>query len=161
MNPIEKYFNAEKYESVLFVLVGLVAIACASYFLLKLKQPFYTGLSYALIAIALIQLIVGITVWLRSPKDIVRVNTMLINQNEKIKSEEIPRMQQVLKNFKRYEYVEIACVFIGLILMVFLKENLFLKGLGLGLIIQALFMFGLDFFAKARGEDYLDYLTTL
>jgi hypothetical protein len=41
MNSIEKYFNAEKYESLPFVLVGLTAIGFAIYFLSKLNLPFY------------------------------------------------------------------------------------------------------------------------
>jgi hypothetical protein len=38
MEQISKYFNAEKYESVLFVLVGFVAIIFATYFFIKVKQ---------------------------------------------------------------------------------------------------------------------------
>jgi hypothetical protein len=37
MEQISKYFNAEKYESLLFVLVGLLAISVATYFLIKVK----------------------------------------------------------------------------------------------------------------------------
>jgi hypothetical protein len=57
ISPIEKYFNAEKYESLLFVFVGLAAIAASIYFLIKIKQPFYTGMVFPLIGIALIQII--------------------------------------------------------------------------------------------------------
>jgi hypothetical protein len=57
MNQLEKYFYAEKYESALFVLVGIIAIAFAAYFLIKIKQPFYNGLAYPLIAVAFIQIV--------------------------------------------------------------------------------------------------------
>lgn len=43
MNQIEKYFTAEKGESLLFILVGIVAISFATYFFIKVKQPFYNG----------------------------------------------------------------------------------------------------------------------
>jgi hypothetical protein len=66
MNSIEKYFNAEKYESLLFVLVGLTAICFAIYFLSKLNLPFYSGIAYPFIAVALIQLVVGTSVYFRS-----------------------------------------------------------------------------------------------
>jgi hypothetical protein len=36
-----------------------------------------------------------------------------------------------------------------------------LKGLGLGLAIQASFMLLLDYFAESRGKVYLDYLQSL
>jgi hypothetical protein len=41
MEKITKYFNAEKCESVLFVLVGIMAISFAAFFLIKVRQPFY------------------------------------------------------------------------------------------------------------------------
>jgi multidrug transporter EmrE-like cation transporter len=96
MNQIEKYFNAEKYESVLFVFVGLVAIGFATYFFIKVKQPFYNGMAYPLIAVALIQIVVGSTVYFRSPKDIARVSQMVQTEKAKIQSEEIPRMETVM-----------------------------------------------------------------
>lgn len=45
MEQISKYFSAEKGESLLFVAIGLVAIILASYFLIKIKQPFYNGMA--------------------------------------------------------------------------------------------------------------------
>jgi hypothetical protein len=67
MEQITKYFNAEKNESLLFVAVGVMAIALATYFFVKMKQPFYDGMAYPLIAVALIQIIVGGLVYFRSP----------------------------------------------------------------------------------------------
>lgn len=161
MNPIEKYFNAEKYESVLFVLVGVVAIVIATYFFVKVKQPFYRGMAYPLIAIALIQIIVGSTVYFRSPKDIVKVNELVQTNSVKIQTDEIPRMEVVMKNFEIYRWVEIVLLVIGLIMFFSFLPMTFLKGIGLGLFVQAGFMLLLDFFAESRGEIYLEYLRAL
>jgi hypothetical protein len=79
----------EKYESVLFVLVGVVAILMATYFFVKVKQPFYSGMAYPLIAVALIQRVVGSSVYFRSPKDIARVNEIVQTNKAKIQTEEI------------------------------------------------------------------------
>ena len=161
MNPIEKYFTAEKYESVLFVLLGVTAIAFAIYFLLKVKQPFYIGMSFPLIAVALIQIIVGSTVYIRSPKDILRVNEIVQTNRAKIQSEEIARMDVVMKNFNIYRWVEIALLIIGLLLFFFSQSITIWKGVGVGLTIQAGFMLLLDFFAESRGKSFLEYLHTL
>ncbi len=67
MEPLSKYFNAEKSESLLFVLIGICALLFSVYFLIKLKLPFYNGMAYPLIGVALIQLTVGVSVYLRSP----------------------------------------------------------------------------------------------
>jgi phosphate/sulfate permease len=158
MNPIEKYFNAEKSESLLFVLVGIAAIGAALYFILKLKQPFYNGMAYPLIAVALIQIIVGTLVYFRSPKDIERVNQIVQNDKPKIQSEEIPRMEVVMKNFVIYRWIEILLILTGLVLAFMFPTQTFWKGVGIGLAIQASFMLLLDYFAESRGAVYLAYL---
>lgn len=161
MQQIEKYFNAEKYESLIFMLVGLVAICMASYLLIKVKQPFYNGISYPLIAVAIIQIVVGSSVYVRSPKDIVRVNEIVQQDKTKLNTLEIPRMEVVMKNFEIYRWVEIALLLIGLILFFAFKDMSIGKGIGIGLIIQSGFMLLLDYFAESRGKIYLEYLRTL
>lgn len=117
MNAVEKYFNAEKYESVFFVIVGLTAILFSIYFLIKLKQPFYAGMVYPLVIVALIQILVGSSVYGRSPKDKESVNQLLKNNQNRIKTEEIPRMEIVMKNFFVYRWIEIALILVGLFMI--------------------------------------------
>ena len=161
MEQVAKYFNAEKSESILFVLVGLIAILLSTYFLMKLKQPLYNGMAYPLIAIALIQLTVGISVYSKSPKDIVRINQIVQTDKSKIQAEEIPRMEVVMKNFSLYKWIEIALIIVGLIVFFYFQPATIWKGVGLGLFIQAGFMLLLDFFAESGGRIYLEYLQTL
>ncbi len=158
MDKITKYFNAERAESLLFVLVGLIAVFCAIYFFTKINQPFYNGMSYSLVAIALIQITVGASVYFRSPKDIERVNKMVQSEKEKIQNEEIPRMNTVMKNFVLYRWIEIGLLLIGFALFFIFQPETFWKGFGIGLSIQSCFMLLLDFFAESRGKVYLDYL---
>ena len=42
-----------------------------------------------------------------------------------------------------------------------IKENEFIKGIGIGLFIQAALMLSLDFFAEKRGHEYLNYLINI
>jgi hypothetical protein len=142
-------------------LAGIVAIAFATYFLLKLKQPFFTGMAYPLIAVALIQIVVGSSIYLRSPKDIVRVNEIAQTHSTKIQSEEIPRMHVVMKNFTIYHWVEIILLLAGIIMLLFFSPFTILKGVALGVAIQASNMLLLDFFAESRAKSYLEYLQTM
>ena len=159
--PIEKYFNAEKSESILFVLVGIMVIGLAIYFILKLKQPFYMGMAYPFILVALIQIVVGNTVYFRSPKDIIRMNEIIKKAPIEIQTVEIPRMNVVMKNFEIYRWVEIGLIVVGLGLFFMFPGDSIWKGVGLGLAIQAGFMLGLDFFAESRGREYLAYLQNI
>jgi hypothetical protein len=161
MKQISTYFNAEKSESVLFIAAGIAAIILSVYFFIKLKQPFYNGIAFSLIAIALIQLTVGTTVYLRSPKDIIRVNNIMETNKTKIATEEIPRMKAVMKSFALYKWIEIALILVGICLFFYFKQPSLWKGIGLGLFIQAAIMLLLDFFAESRGKVYVDYLQSV
>ncbi len=161
MDQVSKYFNAEKNESILFIIAGILALVVAAYFLVKLKQPYYNGFSYALAAVALIQLTVGASVYFRSPKDIAMVNEIIKTEKQKIAAEEIPRMNTVMKNFSLYRRIEIALMITGLALFLYFKQAEVWKGLGTGVFIQAAIMLVLDFFAESRGKTYLDFLQKL
>jgi hypothetical protein len=160
MEQVSKYFDAEKSESIFFISAGIIAIILACYYIFVLKKPFQNGIAYSIAAIALIQIVVGTSVFFRSPKDIVRVNHLIQTEKAKIKSEEIPRMEVVMKNFTLYKYIEIALIFSGIGLL-FLFRNDILKGIGLGLAIQSSIMLLLDFIAAARGDVYLSFLKEL
>lgn len=161
MNQIHKYFNAEKAESFIFFFLGIVAILLAIYFLLITKKPFFNGMSYPLIVIALIQITVGATIYFRTPKDIIRVENIIKNEPQKIETEELPRMKTVMKSFQTYFYVEIALLIIGLFLHFFCTKNMWLNGIGFGLILQCIAMLAADYFANARGKVYVEFLESL
>jgi hypothetical protein len=161
MDNIRNYFTAERNESILFVAVGLIACVFATYFFLYPKESFYRGMAFPLIAVALIQLTVGSSVWLRSSKDITRVEQIILQSPEKIKTEEIPRMEVVMKNFVIYRYVEMALLLAGLICMFIFNTMPLVKGIGIGLFIQSALMLAFDFFAEKRGAEYLEYLKKL
>ena len=161
MEQISKYFTAEKNESIVFILTGIIAVMLSLYFLLKTRQPFYNGLAYAITAIALIHLTIGTTIWIRSPKDIDRVENIIKKEPGKIQSEEIPRMETVLKNFVIYRYIEIVLLIAGLILFFTFQPGSIWKGAGLGLVLQSLITLFLDYLAEARGKEYLDFLQSL
>lgn len=161
MKFIADYFNAEKNESLLFMGIGIIANTLGFYFWFTIKEPFYKGIAIPFILVALIQLTVGITVYFRSPKEIVMVENIVKNEPIKIQTEEIPRMEVVMKNFIIYRYLEIVLIILGLSLFFFFPIQTFWKGIGIGLFIQASLMLSLDYFAEKRGKDYLKQLTTL
>ena len=79
----------------------------------------------------------------------------------KLKNEEIPRMEVVMKNFIIYRWVEIGLAIAGILLVLVFRtktENSFWYGLGIGLAIQSLTILAADFFAEKRGYEYLESL---
>ena len=161
MDSVTQYFNKEKKESVYFISLGFLACLISVFYLFVKKQPFYNGVSYAFIAIGLIQLVVGISIYFRCDIDTVRVLHFIEKERKSIKDYEIPRMELVMKNFMIYRWVEMALIGVGLILFLRCELKSLGNGLGIGLFIQASIMLFLDYLAEKRGSVYLNYLISL
>jgi len=161
MNPVTHYFNAEKFESLFFIGIGIIAIMIGVILLMYVKTPFSRGISIPLIVLAIAQVIVGATVYVRSPKDMARVESIVKLEKSKLNTEEIPRMKTVMKNFKIYRYLEISFMIVGLLLMFVWNDSSFKQGIGLGIFMQSALLLSLDFFAERRGEEYLHYLSSI
>jgi hypothetical protein len=161
MNSVVKYFNGEKAESYIFILIGVIAFAMALYFFLALKNSFWKGVAIPFIIVASLEFIVGYTIVTRSNKDVIRVENFIKSEPQKVQMEEIPRMEKVLSNFVIYRYVEIALIILGIVLMYSSMNDTFWRGVGLGLFIQASIVLSLDFFAERRGHHYIVYLQEL
>lgn len=161
MYPITNYFKGEKTESCVFMGIGVVAFAMALYFIFVNKTSFWKGIAIPFIVVALLEFVVGFTIFTRSPKDIKRVESYLQQAPQSIKTIEIPRMEKVLRNFVVYRYVEIALIILGIVLMYSSMQDTFWRGIGLGLFIQAGIVLCLDFIAERRGHNYVVYLQEL
>lgn len=160
-NDIEKYFNAEKSESLLFIGIGIAAVVAALVFFFLVKTNFYKGVAVPLLLIGLLLGIVGFTVYQRSDSDRQR-NVYAYDMNPReLKEKEVPRMEKVMQNFVVYRYAEIILAFAGIVLFLFFRneENrLFWKGVGVGLAVMAVSALVADYFAEQRGAVYLNGL---
>ena len=155
---IEKYFNAEKAESWVFIAIGITGIILAVIFLFIIKTNFYKGAAVPLALVGLLLGIIGYTVYARSDSDRIR-NVYAYDMNPAdLKEKEIPRMEVVMKNFVIYRYIEIVLGLIGVGLFFYFRNNIdkqFLAGLGIGLLIMSAAALTADFFAEKRGHVYL------
>lgn len=160
MDFVQKYFAAERAESLVFLGIGIAALAAAAWFFGAKNDALLRGAAWPLAMVALIQITVGYTILTRSPKDIVRVEHIVQHEPPRIQSEEIPRMEAVMRNFAFIRWVEIALLAAGIALMFFSAEG-FWRGVGYGLAVQAALMLVADYFAEARGHVYLAELKKL
>jgi hypothetical protein len=158
MDTITAYFNAERAESVLFIAVGVAALAVSAWCVLVLRKPFFNGMAITLSVVAALQLIVGVTVYQRSPQDTVRVQQMLQSAPQRIQAEEVPRMRVVMRNFKLYLGVEVALLIVSLLVLAWAAPGGILRGAAMGLALQAVFTAALDIAATRRGDAYLNWL---
>jgi hypothetical protein len=147
------YFVGEKQESVLFLVVGVLAIGVAAW--LWTTDHRFRLMAVPLVVVALMQIVVGFTIYARTDAQVQSLSVLQINEPAQFQLEEIDRMQTVMTNFKIYKTIEIVLLVFALALIAFLPKSDAAVAIGLGLLVQAAFTLALDLFAEARGEAYL------
>lgn len=147
------YFAGEKQESLLFVAVGLLAICVAIW--LWSNGHRLRFMAAPLVAVALLQLVVGSTVFLRTDSQLQGLVAQSETAPAQFKQDEVSRMQTVMKNFNFYKTVEMILLVLGVGLIAFLQRFDVAAGIGVGLVLQAALTLALDIFAEARGQNYL------
>lgn len=152
------YFAAEKAESILFLIAG-VAVLVLCVFLFRMADT-YRGMVYPLAIIALIQLIVGGSIFFRTDGQAAALTQQVQTQPEVFKSLEIARMEKVMTSFKWYKALEISLLVIGVAITFFVARQATFYGVGIGLIAQSGLMLVFDLFAERRGESYLQAVRT-
>lgn len=156
---ISSYIIAEKQESLLFMAVGVLAICVALW--LWMNGHRLKAMAFPLVAIALIQIVVGGTVYFRSDSQLASLARQFETTPAEFRKIEAGRMQVVMKSFTTYKWIEVALLAIGVLLILLLQRHDVAAGIGAGLVLQSAFMLCLDMFAEARGREYLEAILAL
>lgn len=149
---IGAYFAAEKQGALLFMLVGLAAIGLAAW--LVRRRSALRGMAVPLVAVALIQLAVGGAVFLRSDAQSAQLQQLARQDRAEFKRVEVPRMKTVIADFALYKQIGIGLLALGMALVVLLRNREVGFAIGLGLVLQAIALLALDFFALERAQRY-------
>lgn len=155
---IEKYFLAEKQGSLLFLVIGVIAVIAALIFFFGIKTSFYKGVAVPLIILGLIMGMMGYSIYSKADEARKKMVYAYDMNPGEIKEKEIPRMEKLVKSFPVYKYAEGFLVIIGLFLFFYFKNgdtNISLKGVGAGLAIIAAIALFVELAAASRGEAYL------
>jgi membrane protein YdbS with pleckstrin-like domain len=153
------YFVAEKQESVIFVVVGLLAIGFSLW--LWMNGHRLKSMAYPLVVIALMQIVVGGTVYLRTDSQVSTLSAQLQVNPAALKAQETARMETVMKNFSIYKSIEMLLLIMGVGMIAFFQHHDVAAGIGVGLVLQAAFTLTLDIFAETRGADYLSVVQSI
>jgi hypothetical protein len=159
MNNMSDYFVAEKQESVIFVVVGLLAIGFSLW--LWMNGHRLKSMAYPLVVIGLMQIVVGGTVYLRTDSQVSTLSAQLQVNPAALKAEETARMETVMKNFSIYKSIEMLLLIMGGVMIAFLQRHDMAAGIGVGLVLQAALTLTLDLFAEVRGADYLSVVQSI
>ena len=156
INNLGSYFAAEKQESVIFISVGILAIAVSIW--LWINGHRLKSMAYPLVIIGLMQMAVGSTIFFRTDSQVSALSTQLQQNPIAVRVEESARMEAVMKNFSIYKAIEMILLITGVGIIIFLQQKDVAAGIGIGLILQSAITLTLDIFAEARSADYMSAL---
>lgn len=160
MNNIEKYFKGEMWQCAIGILISVVFISVSVYFIM-LQKPLLRGLSYSFLPLSMVLLIICIGVVVRTPKDVERLTSWYESSPQKIRTEELPRMERVIKSFAVIKIAEICLFMAGIVVTVFFWKNELVRGIAIGLILEVAVLYLFDTIAEARGKIYVEFLKSL
>lgn len=147
------YFAGEKRESLLFIAAGAVAIVIA--IVLWRGAGAFRGAAWPLIIVALIQIVVGGSIFLRTDGQVLALSAQLESDPSSFKTDERARMERVMSGFRMYKMIEIALLLTGVGLLVATRPPSIAAGVGLGLLLQASVMLAADVVAEHRARVYM------
>jgi len=157
---IEKYFIAEKQESLVFLVIGIAAIVVGLIFYFAMKTQVYRGAAIPLLILGLVQAIAGYAVYVKSDDQRVSQVYAYDMNPDQLKTIELTRMRKVKTNFLIYRWVEIGVLIAGIALIVIFRTEpkTFWLGLGITLTLMAAELFIADFIAERRAVFYTNLL---
>lgn len=158
-DQLVRYFQAEKAESALFLLAAAAAIAISLVLVNSANE--YRWMAAPLVAIALVQGVVGATVLLRTNQQVARLTDQIDTDPQDFRAQELARMATVERNFRLYKLVEIALLGAGIALTYALRAKMSWYAIGVGCIAQGGLMLVFDLVAEHRADVYVEHIRRL
>ena len=157
INFINTFFVEEKIESLFFIIIGIVAILLATLFLFIIKYSFFKGIAIPLLLIGTIQLFIGINNYNFSIKHLKKIEQAIHHNLKNDQTKELVRMEEVMRDYHTYQWIEIIFLICGILLYLLFSKStqVFWKGIGLGILIQASVMLTLNLIAEERANSYI------
>lgn len=159
MEALHTYFAAERQGGLVAALLGIASFAFSGW--LASTSSAFRAMIAPLALIGLIQLGIGVTLWVRTPAQVSTLVAGISGEPAAARSArgaEIVRMERVMKSFVVIKAVEILLIAVGAALIFLVRQRGWAVGLGMGLLVQAAVMLVFDVFAEARAEIYMAWL---
>jgi hypothetical protein len=158
---IEKYFIAEKQESLVFGVIGIGTVALALILYFMVKTQVCRGLAVPLLVLGLMQAVAGYSVYVKSDDQRISLVYAYDMNPDQLKTTELTRMRNVKTNFILYRWIEIGLMIAGIVLIVWFKGEsgkIFWFGFGISLTLMAAELFIADFIAEKRAVHFTSLL---
>ena len=159
IDPVAVYFGAERAGALVLIGIAVAALEVGYTVWRKSGTLQARSAAVALAIVAAIQLGVGGTVFVRAPQQQAQVAQALQQrQLERVRSEEIPRMQAVVDRLVLHRVAQAVVLIAALAALRWGRKGSRLRGTGAGLAPQAAMMLLFDHLAAGRAQAYLAWL---
>ena len=148
------YFRAEKQAALYMMIVGAIAILVAVWMWRSGNR--YRGMAIPLTAIAIIQLVAGSAVYLRTDKQIDTLTEQYYSDAAGFLRDETIRMDKVISALRIYKVIEITLLIGGMAMILIYRRQPALLGAGIGLVLQSAILLAFDLIARKRADVYFD-----
>jgi hypothetical protein len=113
-------------------------------------------MSVPLLAVGAIHLVLGIGLLVRTPGQVARLAEQLEREPSAWKEAEGARMRGVMSGFQLYRLFELTLATTGAFMsgLGYVRDEPMVLGVGLGLLVEAVTLLALDYFAEERGRKY-------
>lgn len=153
---LHEYFAGELAESYAWVGLGAAGLA-VSIPLFASNHSFERPMAVPVLGFALVQLALGIGLWVRTPGQVRRLSAQLHDDPAAFVAAERLRMRAVNRGFALYRIIELGLLFSaagGIAGTGWVNHDDGWIGVGLGVVVECLAFLVLDYFADDRAALY-------
>jgi hypothetical protein len=155
-NDFARYFAEERRRAAFFLAAGLAALTLS--LVLAARPTAYRGMIPPLGVLGLVEIVVGATVFLRTPRQAGALRRDVRDAEEDARARERERIRRVIASFRIYKVAETVVLTAGLTLMMLFPRHTVLYASGLGCLLQASVLLVLDRVAERRAREYASAL---
>ena len=155
---IQKFYNAQKAQSLLFLVLGSIATMLSIYFFIASINTISLGFAIPFFVFGLTQTILGFKTYIKTNSEREFVMLSAKENVQQIITIEIPKINKILTDYNRKNYVFLGLNAISIVLFIIFSNTPMVKGIGLALFVQSLIHISSLYFENNRCQFYFKWL---
>jgi uncharacterized membrane protein HdeD (DUF308 family) len=159
---IISYLLEERFESELYMVIGILSILFSLFFYQVISYNFFKGLAVSFFMVGFFKFIYGLQKFHRASENLIYFNALIKHNSLEIEFADVFFAARIRNSFFEMNIAGFLLLIIGIIL--FFKHlnstQKFWRGIGLGLCFQACILLTLNFVADKNYEDISKICTT-
>ncbi|MFY7733087.1 MAG: hypothetical protein ACOVSR_06350 [Bacteroidia bacterium] len=155
---IQKFYNAQKAQSLLFLVLGIFATILSIYFFIASINAISLGFAIPFFVFGLTQTILGFKTYIKTNSEREFVMLSAKENIQQIITIEIPRINKILTDYNRKNHVFLGLNALSIVLFTVFANTPMLKGIGLALFVQSLIHISSLYFENNRSQIYFKWL---